>query len=110
MRNWTALNMVKLAVLVDALNRESGALDEAGAVARPDLLLDDIRLLRGRTDLLEMPAWPAAGARPAASLVGPADGAVPPGVPAASPGASSRAAPLQCPPPITTPAAWAPSR
>ena len=59
MRNWTALNMVKLAVLVDALNRESGALDEAGAVARPELLLDDIRLLRGRTDLLEMPVWPA---------------------------------------------------
>ena len=62
MRNWTALNMVKLAVLVDALNRESGALDEQGAVAEPELLLDDIRLLRGRTDLLEMPDWAAAEA------------------------------------------------
>ena len=59
MRNWTALNMVKLAVLMDALNRESGALGDDGAVARPELLLDDIRLLRGRTDLLEMPAWDA---------------------------------------------------
>ena len=38
MRNWTALNMVKLAVLVDALNRESGALGDDGAVARPELL------------------------------------------------------------------------
>jgi len=64
MRNWTVLNMVKLAVLLDALNRESGALDEDGAVARPDLLLDDIRLLRGRTDLLEMPVWPALDERP----------------------------------------------
>ena len=73
MRNWTALNMVKLAVLVDALNRESGALDEAGAVARPDLLLDDIRLLRGRTDLLEMPVWPAADEADEPSAVPAAD-------------------------------------
>ena len=54
-RNWAALNLVKLAVLVDALNRESGALAEDGTVARPGDLLDDIRKLRGRTDLLEMP-------------------------------------------------------
>ncbi len=59
-RNWTVLNMVKLAVLVDALNRESGALAEDGSVADPGALLDDIRKLRGRTDLLEMPEWPAA--------------------------------------------------
>jgi hypothetical protein len=64
-RNWSVLNMVKLAVLIDALNRESGALDEAGAVAHADRLIDDIRLLRGRTDLLEMPRHaPAAGRRP----------------------------------------------
>jgi len=56
-RNWAALNLVKLAVLVDALNRESGALDEDGTVARPGDLLDDIRKLRGRTDLLDMPVW-----------------------------------------------------
>ena len=56
-RNWTTLNLVKLAVLVDALNRESGALAADGTVARPDDLLDDIRKLRGRTDLLEMPVW-----------------------------------------------------
>ena len=87
MRNWTALNMVKLAVLVDALNRESGALDEAGAVARPELLLDDIRLLRGRTDLLEMPVWPAAATRRP-------DGAA---------GRVRRA-------PTTTPAGWVPWR
>jgi hypothetical protein len=54
-RNWTVLNMVKLAVLVDALNRETGALDEHGRVVSSDRLLDDIRLLRGRTDLLVMP-------------------------------------------------------
>ncbi|MEI6452731.1 MAG: glutamate synthase-related protein, partial [Actinomycetes bacterium] len=56
-RNWAALNLVKLAVLVDALNRESGALAEDGTVARADDLLDDIRKLRGRTDLLELPVW-----------------------------------------------------
>ena len=55
--NWSVLNLAKLAVLVDALNRESGALDADGEVAKPDELIDDIRLLRGRTDLLEMPAW-----------------------------------------------------
>jgi len=56
-RNWAALNAVKLAVLIDALNRENGALADDGSVARPDDLLDDIRLLRGRTDLLVMPEW-----------------------------------------------------
>jgi ferredoxin len=55
-RNWTILNLAKLAVLIDALNRESGALDEQGAVVHPDRLVDDIRALRGRTDLLVMPA------------------------------------------------------
>ncbi len=58
-RNWTALNMVKLAVLIDALNRDSGALGEDGRVERPEILLDDIRMLRGRTDLLTMPQAPA---------------------------------------------------
>ncbi|OGF05507.1 MAG: hypothetical protein A2W00_01375 [Candidatus Eisenbacteria bacterium RBG_16_71_46] len=58
-RNWNALNMVKLAMLIDALNRESGALDGAGRIARPELLIDDIRKLRGRTDLLMMPEHPA---------------------------------------------------
>ncbi|HQJ98398.1 MAG TPA: glutamate synthase-related protein, partial [Thermoleophilia bacterium] len=57
LHNWSALNLVKLAVLVDALNRESGALDEKGQVVKPDALIDDIRLLRGRVDLLEMPQW-----------------------------------------------------
>ena len=54
-RNWTALNMVKLAVLIDALNLESGALDPSGRVVTPERLIDDIRKLRGRTDLLVMP-------------------------------------------------------
>src|SRR5262249_37499032 len=54
-RNWTVLNMVKLAVLIDALNPESGALDAEGRVVDRERLIDDIRLLRGRTDLLEMP-------------------------------------------------------
>ena len=63
-RNWTVLNLVKLAVLIDALNRESGALDERRRRGRPpDELIDDIRKLRGRTDLLEMPEWPKAEAR-----------------------------------------------
>jgi glutamate synthase domain-containing protein 3/ferredoxin len=62
-RNWTVLNMVKLSVLVDALNLETGALDRAGVVVAPERLLDDIRKLRGRTDLLEMPRHP----EPAAS-------------------------------------------
>jgi len=62
--NWSVLNLAKLAVLVDALNRESGALAEDGSVAKPEELIDDIRLLRGRTDLLAMPAWPEA-AKPA---------------------------------------------
>ncbi len=57
-RNWTVLNMVKLAVLIDAMNRESGALDEAGQVAVASMLLSDIRQLRGRTDLLAMPVRP----------------------------------------------------
>jgi glutamate synthase domain-containing protein 2 len=57
-RNWTVLNLVKLAVLLDALNLERGAIDQAGAVAKPDELLDDIRQLRGRVDLLRMPEHP----------------------------------------------------
>jgi len=63
-RNWTVLNLVKLSVLIDALNRESGALDAEGKVVDREKLIDDIRLLRGRTDLLEMPHHPApSGAR-----------------------------------------------
>jgi len=63
-RNWTALNMVKLAVVMDALNRESGALDTDGAVKDRGKMIDDIRKLRGRTDLLAMPRHPQpAGAR-----------------------------------------------
>ena len=58
-RNWAVLNMVKLAALVDALNHESGALDSAGHEAHPDRMIRDIRELRGRTDLLEMPRHPA---------------------------------------------------
>ncbi len=54
-RNWTVLNLVKLAVLIDALNHESGALDEDGSEVLPEHMLRDIRQLRGRTDLLEMP-------------------------------------------------------
>jgi glutamate synthase domain-containing protein 2 len=54
-RNWTALNLVKLAVLIDALNLEHGALDADGNQADPTRLIDDIRKLRGRTDLLLMP-------------------------------------------------------
>jgi glutamate synthase domain-containing protein 2 len=57
-RNWTVLNMVKLAVLIDALNRESGSLDADGNEAVPERTIRDIRQLRGRTDLLEMPRHP----------------------------------------------------
>ncbi len=64
-RNWTVMNLVKLAVLLDAFNRESGALDAQGRVVHADRLLDDIRKLRGRTDLLVMPkhAGPAGSLR-----------------------------------------------
>jgi ferredoxin len=65
-RNWSVLNMVKLAVLIDALNRESGALDENGRVAHRERLIDDIRALRGRTDLLEMPKHAPRATAPAA--------------------------------------------
>ena len=54
-RNWTALNMVKLAVLIDAMNRRLGYLDAKSRVADSASLLDDIRKLRGRTDLLTVP-------------------------------------------------------
>ena len=54
-RNWTLLDLVKLAVLIDALNREQGALDKEGRVLGPEDLLKDVRELRGRVDLLEMP-------------------------------------------------------
>ncbi|HTM57956.1 MAG TPA: glutamate synthase-related protein [Candidatus Udaeobacter sp.] len=54
-RNWTVLNLIKLAVLIDALNHEHGALDAEGGVADAGRLIDDIRKLRGRTDLLVMP-------------------------------------------------------
>ena len=60
-RNWTITNMVKLAVLIDAINYEHGALDAAGEVVDADALIDDIRKLRGRTDLLEMPRHPEQG-------------------------------------------------
>ncbi len=63
-RNWTVLNMVKLAVLMDALNREIGALDAQGEVVDHANLLDDIRKLRGRTDLLVMPKHPERSAEP----------------------------------------------
>jgi glutamate synthase domain-containing protein 2 len=60
-RNWTVLNMVKLAVLMDALNRESGALDAEGREVKPDQMFRDIRQLRGRVDLLRMPRHPLNG-------------------------------------------------
>ncbi len=58
-RNWTALDMAKLAVLIDAINRRSGAVDAEGNVTNRAEVIDDIRKLRGRTDLLVMPQHPA---------------------------------------------------
>ena len=57
-RNWTSLNMVKLAVLIDALNRSLGHVDARGRIVDADAVIDDIRKLRGRTDLLVMPEHP----------------------------------------------------
>ena len=57
-RNWIALSLVKLAVIVDALNHESGALDDNGMVRDRSKLLRDIRELRGRVDLVGMPSLP----------------------------------------------------
>ncbi|HEV8480554.1 MAG TPA: glutamate synthase-related protein [Candidatus Eisenbacteria bacterium] len=58
-RNWIALSLVKLAVLVDAINYESGALNEAGMVRDRVKLIRDIRELRGRLDLVRLPQLPA---------------------------------------------------
>ncbi|MEM7305859.1 MAG: glutamate synthase-related protein [Planctomycetota bacterium] len=57
-RNWTVVNLLKLAVMIDALNLEHGALDETGRVLEPERLLADVRELRGRVDLLKMPEHP----------------------------------------------------
>ena len=54
-RNWSVLNLVKLAVLLDAINREHGWVDANGQIVQRGEVLDDIRKLRGRTDLLQMP-------------------------------------------------------
>ncbi|MFQ5600849.1 MAG: glutamate synthase-related protein [Candidatus Krumholzibacteriia bacterium] len=62
LRNWTALNMVKLAVLVDAINREMGWVDRRGNVVVESQVIDDIRKLRGRTDLLALPRHQPAAA------------------------------------------------
>ncbi len=87
-RNWTALNMVKLAVLMDALNRERGWVDADGAVTQPEEVLDDIRKLRGRTDLLVMPCHepppPALAVPDLLALEAAADGAVPDTAPTTS--------------------------
>ncbi|HKA23618.1 MAG TPA: glutamate synthase-related protein, partial [Candidatus Eisenbacteria bacterium] len=58
-RNWIALSLVKLAVLLDALNYESGALSETGMVRDRSKLLRDIRELRGRLDLVRLPVHAA---------------------------------------------------
>ena len=58
-RNWAALNLVKLAVLDRrAQPRERGARRRRRRWSIRGELLDDIRKLRGRTDLLEMPECP----------------------------------------------------
>jgi glutamate synthase domain-containing protein 3/ferredoxin len=104
--NWSALNLAKLAVLVDALNRQSGALGEDGDVARPDELIDDIRLLRGRTDLLEMPEW---GGREVASVAG-APVAAGPSAPPQPEHDSCRVGSLAVSEPVTVDAVWEAAR
>ena len=109
-RNWTVLNSVKLAVLIDALNRESGALADDGVVAEPRQLLDDIRNLRGRTDLLEMPAWDDGAAAEAASA---AEVAVDAALAAAPPQPehdSCRVGSLAVSVPVTVDAVWEAAR
>ena len=119
-RNWTVLNMVKLAVLIDALNLECGAIDASGAVAHPERLIDDIRKLRGRTDLLEMPRH-VAGAVPAtlataapARVLAPASvaAAAPPPEPAvaAAEHDSCRVGSLAVSEPVTVEAIWEAAR
>lgn len=100
-RNWTALNMVKLAVVIDALNRESGALDADGRVVRADALLDDIRKLRGRTDLLAMPDHAALAAEAGAAVPGEAPEPVP-----AAEHDSCRVGSLAVSEPVTIHAIW----
>ncbi|MBI1796601.1 MAG: hypothetical protein HYR74_06065 [Candidatus Eisenbacteria bacterium] len=67
--NWSALNLVKLAVMIDALNREAGVLAADGRVLEEERLLRDVRQLRGRVDLLEMPRHPQRAAEPERDLV-----------------------------------------
>ena len=94
-RNWTVINMVKLAVLIDAINRESGSLASDGSIAHADRMIDDIRLLRGRTDLLVMPKHelPAGSLRGAASATVSAPPAMAPMPPRATRAADAAGAP-----------------
>ena len=110
--NWAVLNLAKLAVLIDALNRESGALAEDGSVARPDLLIDDVRLLRGRTDLLEMPRWDADEVRTTRAVAAdaPAPGAPAAGLPGAPEHDSCRVGSLAVNQPVTVDAIWEAAR
>ncbi|HEY6867550.1 MAG TPA: glutamate synthase-related protein, partial [Candidatus Eisenbacteria bacterium] len=108
-RNWAALDLVKLAVLVDALNRESGALDERGAEAHPERMIRDIRELRGRTDLLVMPAHPEPG--PALEAVAPLPAAAePPAALAQAEHDSCRVGSLAVSEPVTVEAIWESAR
>jgi ferredoxin len=67
--NWSVLNLVKLAVMIDALNRESGVIDGEGRVVESERLLRDVRQLRGRVDLLRMPNHPQRAVEPERELV-----------------------------------------
>ncbi len=108
--NWSVINLAKLAVLVDALNRESGALDAEGNVAKPDALIDDIRLLRGRTDLLDMPAWEAEGAAGEAGPPVPGGPGDAPAAPSAPEHDSCRVGSLAVSEPVTVDAVWEAAR
>ncbi len=108
-RNWAVLNLVKLAVLVDALNRESGALDEHGREADAERLIKDIRELRGRTDLLEMPRHPEPAAEFDAALPLPPQAEMAQAVPQAEHD-SCRVGSLAVSEPVTVHAIWESAR
>ncbi len=108
-RNWAALNLVKLAVLVDALNRESGALDAQGHEADSDRVLRDIRALRGRTDLLVMPRHPEPAPEPAEAPPLPRELAAAEPVPQAEHD-SCRVGSLAVSEPVTVDAIWEAAR
>src|SRR5258706_6482084 len=103
--------MATLALVMAAITTESAAITAGAAVALAARVLDDTRLLRGRTDLLDMPRHePGAGraaAAPSAEAATPAAAAP---LPAAAEHDSCRVGSLTVSEPVTVEAIWEAAR